>query len=404
MLFIHPVLAIVGFVSLALATCYAVLALGAVLIWRLRRTTPQRALRQPPVTLLKPLCGAEPGLYENLRSFCAQNYPQFQIVFGVRDPTDPALAVVEQLVAEFPSLSIDVVIDPRLHGCNLKISNLINMMARARHDLLAIADSDTHVGPDYLAEVTAPLLERRIGLVTCIYRGVPTQPVWSRLGAMYSNEWYVPSVLLTRLFRYEGYVSGQTICVSRDTLQAIGGLGSVADHVADDYRLGELVRGLGLRIFFSPYVLDGKHHEPTLDSLTKHELRWMRTLRVLRPSSFYLLFLTFSLPLGILGLILTATEPLLSTAGLIAFAIAVIARLAVHFLHRLHDDRPLFADLWLLAARDLLTCYVWCRSFLSSRVTWRGIEFDVDADGIMRQIDRCARANALATGVREGKA
>jgi ceramide glucosyltransferase len=403
MLFIHPVPAIIGIVSLALATFYAVLVLGAVLIWRLRRTASQKAPWQPAVTLLKPLCGAEPGLYDNLRSFCTQNYPQFQIVFGVRDPTDSALAVVEQLIGEFPSLSIDVVIDPRLHGCNLKVSNLINMMARARHDLLAIADSDTRVGADYLAEVTAPLLEPRIGLVTCTYRGVPTQRIWSRLGAMYSNEWFMPSVLLTWLFRYEGYVSGQTICLSRTTLQAIGGLAAVANHLADDYRLGQLVRGLGLRVCFSRYVLDGKHHEPTFDSLTKHELRWMRTLRVLRPSSFYLLFLTFSLPLGALGLVLTAAEPALSTAGLIAFDIAVIARLAVHFLHRLRDDRPLLADLWLLAVRDLLTCYVWCRSFLTSRVTWRGNEFDVDADGGMRRIDRCAATSALATGFGEGK-
>lgn len=404
MLLIHPVLAIVGLISLALATCYALLALGAVLIWGLRRTTPHRALRQPPVTILKPLCGAEPDLYENLRSFCTQDYPQFQIIFGVRDPSDPALAVVEQLVAEFPSLLIDVVIDPRLHGCNLKVSNLINMLRRARHDVLTIADSDTCVGSDYLATVTAPLLERDIGLVTCIYRGVPTQQIWSRLGAMYSNEWYMPSVLLTWVFRYEGYVSGQTICMRRTTLQAIGGLGAVANHVADDYRLGELVRALGLRIFFSPYVLDGKHHEPTLDSLTKHELRWMRTLRVLRPSSFYLLFLTFSLPLGFLGVVLTAAEPTLSMAGLTAFSIAVTARLAVHFLHRLHDDRPLFADLWLLAVRDLLTCYVWCRSFLISRVTWRGNEFDVAADGVMRRIEQCGGADALATGAGEGKA
>jgi ceramide glucosyltransferase len=404
MLFIHPVLAIVGLVSLMLATCYAVLALGAVLIWRLRRKTPRRALRQPAVTVLKPLCGAEPGLYDNLRSFCVQNYPEYQIVFGVRDRTDPALAVVAQLVAEFPSLCIDVVIDPRLHGCNLKVSNLMNMMARARHDLLAIADSDTRVASDYLAAVTAPLLEHRIGLVTCIYRGVPTQHIWSRLGAMYSNEWYIPSVLLTWVFRYEGYVSGQTICISRATLQAVGGLGAVADHLADDYRLGELVRGLGLRICFSDYVLDGKHHEPTLASLTKHELRWMRTLRVLRPSSFYLLFLTFSLPLGIFGLVLTASEPVLSTATLIAFDIAVIARLGVHFLHRLRDDRALFADLWLLAARDLLTCYVWCRSFLISRVTWRGNEFDVDGGGVMHRIDRRAGGNALGAGVGEGQA
>jgi ceramide glucosyltransferase len=404
MLLIHPVLATVGLVSLTLATGYAVLTLVAVLTWQFRRASPPAAPQLPAVTVLKPLCGAEPGLYDDLRSFCLQNHPQFQIVFGVRDPADPALAVVEQLVAEFPLLPIDVVIDPRLHGSNLKISNLINMMARARHDVLAIADSDTRVGSDYLATVTRPLVDRNVGLVTCIYHGVPTHKIWSRLGAMYSNEWYIPSVLLTWLFGYEGYVSGQTICMSRATLQAIGGLRAVTNHVADDYRLGELVRGLGLRVVFSPYVLSGKHHEPTLDSLTKHELRWMRTLRVLRPSSFSLLFLTFSLPLGILGRVLTADEPLFSTAGLIAFHTAVIARLALHFWHRWRVDRPLFADLWLLPARDLLTCYVWCRSFLTSRVTWRGTEFEVGPDGVMRWAGPCAETSALATSVRQGKA
>ena len=142
-------------------------------------------IRDRPVTVLKPLCGAEPGLYDHLRSFCQQDHPDYQIVFGVRDPTDPALAVVERLVAEYPSLPIDVVVNPQQHGSNCKISNLINMVARARHDVLAMADSDTFVGPDYLTIVTAPLLDHNVGLVTCIYRGVPTQGIWSRLGAMY---------------------------------------------------------------------------------------------------------------------------------------------------------------------------------------------------------------------------
>ena len=139
---------------------------------------------------------------------------------------------------------------------------------------------------DYLATVTAPLLDSGVGLVTCMYRGMPTPRIWSRLGAMYINEWYMPSVLLAWLFGHQGYVSGQTICVRRDTLQAIGGLRAVVDHLADDYRLGELVRRLGLRIVLSPYVVKGEHHEPKAGSLIRHELRWMRTLRVLRPRSF----------------------------------------------------------------------------------------------------------------------
>jgi ceramide glucosyltransferase len=382
---IHPLEGIIGFASLAVAAGYAVLALVAVSVWQIRRTakTPSKL---PPVTVLKPLCGTEPGLYENLRSFCQQDYPEYQIVFGVRDPADPALRVVERLMAELPSVPIDVVIDTRQHGNNHKISSLVNMLSRARHEVLAIADSDAFVGPDYLRTVTASLLDPKVGLVTCVYRGMPTLRIWSRLGAMYINEWYMPSVLLAWLFGHESYVSGQTMCLRRGTLQAIGGLRAIADYLADDYRLGELVRGLGLRIELSPYLLKAEHHEPTLDLLTRHELRWMSTLRVLRPRSFRMIFLTFSLPLATFGLALTAlAEPSLKMAAWALFQITVAARLALHFAHRLRGERSLFADLWLLPVRDVLICWVWWRSFFTSRLTWRGNEFDVGADGIMRK-------------------
>jgi ceramide glucosyltransferase len=382
---IHSLLSAIGLISLAVAAGYALLALAAVLIWRSRQGAKPPG-RLPPVTVLKPLCGAEPGLYENLRSFCQQEYPEFQIVFGVRDRDDPALAVVARLLAEFPSLPIDVVVDPRQHGSNRKVSSLINMLGRARHDVLVMADSDAYVGPDYLTTVTTPLLDRKVGLVTCIYHGEPTPRIWSRLGAMYVNEWYMPSVLLARLFGHEGYASGQTICVRRETLQGIGGLRAIADHLADDYQLGELVRGLGLRIVLSPYVLRAEHHEPTLDLLLRHEVRWMRTLRVLRPRSFRLIFFGFSLPLALMGLLLCAAgagsvPPVLAWT---LFEVTVVARVALHLAHRLRGERPLLADFWLLPARDLLLCWVWWRTFSTSRITWRGGEFDVDAHGIMR--------------------
>jgi ceramide glucosyltransferase len=336
--------------------------------------------------VLKPLCGAEPGLLEHLRSFCRQDYPEFQIVFGVRDAGDPACVVVKRLAAEFPSVPIELVINPQLHGTNLKISNLINMLPYARHDILAMADSDAFVGSDYLATVTAPLLDQDVGLVTCIYRGTPTGGIWSRLGAMYINEWYVPSVLLAWLFGYEGYVSGQTVCLRRDTLDALGGLRVLANHLADDHRLGELVRGLGLRIVLSPYVVDGEHHELTVGSLTRHELRWMRTIHVLRPRSFRLIFITFSFPLAVLGLIAALSESPFSAAAWVLFGISLLARLVLHFVHRLRDDRALVSDLWLLPVRDVLICWVWCRSFFTSHVTWRGNEFDVGSDGVMRPL------------------
>ena len=382
---IHLLIGTLGVASLVLAAAYTLLALVAVLVWGRRKVTGA-AVKLPAVTVLKPLCGAEPGLYENLRSFCRQDYPEYQIVFGLGDEADPALAVVARLVREFPTLPIDVVINPRQHGYNRKISGLINMLEQARHDVLVMADSDTSVGPDYLTSVTAPLLDRKVGLVTCLYHGEPTRPVWSRLGAMYINEWYMPSVLLAWLFGHENYVSGQTLCMRRETLQAIGGLLAIANHLADDYQLGQLVRSLGLRIVLSTYMLKAEHHEPTLESLVTHELRWMRTLSVLAPWSFRFIFFTFSLPLAVLGLLLVVPEAYFATIALPLFQVTVVARLALHLVHRLRDKRALFADLWLLPARDLLICWVWCRTFFTSRFTWRGSDFHVGADGIMRKI------------------
>ncbi len=374
----------IGFASLAVAALYATLTLIAMLVWRVPASTA-RVPGLPPVTILKPLYGAEPGLYQHLRSFCRQDYPQFQIVFGVRDPADAALAVVRRLVAEFPALAVDVVIDPQQHGSNAKVSNLINMIARARYELLVMADSDTCVAPDYLAAVTAPLQDRNVGLVTCLHRGVPTRQIWSRLGAMYINDWYAPSVLLAWLFGYQGYVSGQTICLRRDTLQAIGGLQQIASHLAEDHRLGELVRALGLRTVLSRYWPTAEHDEPKLSSLIGHELRWMRTIRVLRPKSFPWMFLTFSLPLAVLGLALIAVDQALPLTAWALFLTTLLARLALHMVHRRHDARPPLSDCWLLPARDLLLLWVWCRSLLGSQVIWRGNQFAVDHDGIMHR-------------------
>lgn len=380
-----PFITFVGFMCLLIAAAYGMLAVIAVLVWQ-RRSTQTGAQQFPPVSVLKPLCGPEPGLYENLRSFCQQDYPNYEIVFGVRDQRDPALAVVERLRAEFPSLHIETVINPQQHGSNCKTSNLINMVARARHDVLAMADSDACVRPDYLRIVTGPLLDEAVGLVTCLYRAMPTRPIFSRLGAMYINEWYMPCVLVAWLFGYRGYVSGQTMCVRRDTLQAVGGLEAIADHLADDHQLGERVRGLGLRIVVSPYVPSAEYHEPDFRSLARHEVRWMRTLHVLRPRCFPLIFLSFSLPLAILGIVLaTGAQPLAALAWTL-FGIATATRLALHFSHRFNRDRPAFSDLLLVPGRDLLLCWVWCMSLFTSRITWRGNRFDVDARGVMHRL------------------
>lgn len=376
----------VGLTCLALSCIYALLAVYAVV--RRRREPAHRPLQNgPAVTVLKPLCGTEPGLYTNLRSFCLQDYPEYQIVFGVRDAFDPALAVVQRLAAEFPHLCIDIVINAQQYGSNRKVSNLINMLERARHDVFVIADSDALVGPDYLATVTAPLQDERTGLVTCMYHSVPTGTRWSRLGAMYVNEWYIPSVLLARLFGNREFASGQTLCLRRETLTAIGGLRSIAHHLADDYKIGAAVRALGKEIVLSSYVPIARQYDPSLDDLIQHETRWMRTIRVLRPYSFPFLFITFSVPLAIIGFVLSLAQMTSAEIGFALLLVSINGRILLHRLSRRPGDRTGRSGVWLLPVRDLLVCWVWCRAFLTTRVTWRGAEFEVDVHGVMRVED-----------------
>jgi ceramide glucosyltransferase len=371
--------------SLVSACGYGLLAVLSVMVWRSRSPRiPSASLE--PVSLLAPLCGMEPDLYLRLRSFCTQDYPCYEVVFGVQSDEDPAILVVRRLMREFPRLKIKLVVEATFHGANRKVSNLINILLYAEHEFLVMADSDAHVAADYVAQVTAPLHRARVGLVTCLSCGVPTPHVWSRLGAMYFNDWYVPSVLISWLFGHDGYSSGQTLCIRKSTLKAIGGLEAVANQLAEDYKLGELVRNLKLRIVMSPYVLQGEHHEPSFNSLLQHELRWLRTLRVLRPRSYRWLFMSFSLPLGIAGFIgaLHMGEP--APLAWVLLAVVIVTRVLLHTLWRAHSRRSWLADLWLLPLRDLLMVAVWCCSFLSTRVVWRGNVFDVHSDGVMRSI------------------
>ena len=390
---VHQLLPVIGFVALFATAAYGALSLTAMLWWRWQAPIDAPGLREP-VTVLKPLCGAEPGLIDQLRSFCEQDYPRYEIVFGIRDPADPARLVVEQLAAEFPGLPLTLVCDSRQHGNNLKVSNLLNMLRRARHDILLISDSDARVGADYLSRVTAPLSDPGIGLVTSLYRAASGTDLWSRLITMYINEWYAPSVLLARMFGHRGYASGQTLCLRRRTLEHCGGLEALTDHLAEDHELGARVRRLGLQIVITPYPVTCQQHEATFQSLCQHELRWLRTLRVLAPGSFRWIFVTFCLPLGLAGLLLClGTDKVMGAPGSMAsrtatalFAVILANRLAVHLLHRPGRLHRNLGDLWLLPVRDLLLLWEWTRVFANGRVVWRGREFRVDRSGLLHEM------------------
>jgi ceramide glucosyltransferase len=341
----------------------------------------QRAARGSPpatyplVTILKPLHGAEPNLHAALSSFCLQNYPApLQIVLGVADPADPAAATARRLIAELPDRDIALVIDPRRHGANAKVSNLINMQGKARHDVLLIADSDIAVSPDYLTGVAAALDQPDVGLVTCLYHGVPSTGLWSRLAAAAIDYHFLPNVLVGLKLRLATPCFGSTIAVTKSTLAGIGGLQSVADQLADDYALGMAVRRAGRKVAIPPLLVSHACAERSLRELLMHEIRWARTIRGVDSPGFAGLAITYAVPLALLGVILGGLTP---AAWILA--IALVCRFALQAeLHRLFRLRN--GIFWLGPIRDILSFTVFLASFFGRRVEWRGHRYAVNAD------------------------
>lgn len=350
----------------------------AVAVWSVRcllRRRTARAVTLLPVSVLKPLCGEDPDLYENLRSFCRQSYPAFQIVFGVQNPADPAVAVVRRLMVEFPAVDLELVIDDRRRGGNLKVANLRNMLPAARYPLLVLADSDMRVSPDYLAEVTAPLAEEGVGLVTCLYRGVSAGGLWSTLAAFHINHGFLPQAAMGAMMGAGAGCFGATIALSRDTLERIGGFGAIADALADDHALGAAVRRIGRRVELSSHLVDNIVVEPSLGALFHHELRWARTIRLVAPAGFVGSVVTYPMVLSLLAL---ATDA--SAAAAVALAASLLCRcLSVRAVDRLLRLPP--TPLRLLALRDVLSFTVFVASFFARTVAWRDHTFRVSRNG-----------------------
>jgi len=362
-----------GYILATMAAIYGLIALFAV--GARRRTPPLVPRPSPPVTILKPLCGVESQTYECLRSFCDQDYADFQIVFGVSSEADPAVALVRRLQHEFPQRRLDLVADRRRHGSSNKVSNLINMLPMARHEFLVLADSDVRVTRDYLARVVSPLLNGDVGIVTCGYRGEAPSGVWSALGCSFINEWFMPSVSVAALSGSRSFAFGATIALRRQVLASIGGFAAIANQLADDYRLGELTRGLGLRTVLSEVTVDVCVSEPSLGELVRHELRWLRTIRAIRPFGYGLSFVTVGFPVAGAGALLAGCSP----PVLVLLALTMAARLLLHLKARRAGSVAL--QLALLPVRDLLTLALWSWSFVTRRVRWRNDDYLVARDG-----------------------
>jgi ceramide glucosyltransferase len=344
--------------------------IGAIEVWRFmaQSAPPPRAL--PPISVLRPLCGEEPMLEEALETLCRQLYPTVQLVFGVQDPQDPAVQVVQRIKARFPNADITLVGDVQCHGSNRKISNLINMLPAAVHDVLVFSDSDLHVAPDYLARIVAALEVPRTGLVTTVCAGMPVvRGIAACLGASGISHSFVPGALISRSMGRQDCL-GTTMALKRETLRAVGGLPALRDHLADDNVLGQLVLRHGLSIALVRTVPATAVAERSLGALWLHELRWARTIRALEPLLFALSIAQY--PLFWAG-VACALWPNAETAAL--FGGVWLARAGgVWAIDRVIGPtrRTSLASLALLPLRDLLSCALVGASYLGARVIWRG--------------------------------
>jgi ceramide glucosyltransferase len=362
--------------ALALAPAWAYLLAATAASVRFARRTAPPSRQLPPVSILKPLHGAEPGLYENLRSAAEQDYPVHQLVLGVADPQDGAVPVARALIGDHPDRDIALVVEPTRHGSNAKISNLRNMLPAARHDILVIADSDIRVGRGYLAAVVTPLLAPRAGLVTCLYRGVSNGGPWSQLGAQFINFSFLPAALLAEALGAGGGCFGATMALRRDVLARCGGFARLRDELADDYRLGEAVRACGLDVVLSRYLVETCVSEPSFRDLWRHELRWARTMRSIAPVGYAGSILMYPVALAVLAM--AASRFALTACAFLAISCALrwlSARLVAGALGLAT------ARLWLLPMRDLLSFTVFIASFLGRSVVWRDQAFRVEASG-----------------------
>ncbi|HXM07609.1 MAG TPA: bacteriohopanetetrol glucosamine biosynthesis glycosyltransferase HpnI [Candidatus Acidoferrum sp.] len=365
------------FVTLA-AIAYTVIA--TVCIARFGREPESRANDlAPPVSLLVPLHGAEFDLEANLLAFAQQDYPEFQLVLGVARSDDPALPIARRVAAALPDRNIDIDLGEAAGSRNPKIANVLSMMRLVRHKVLIMADSDTRVTPNYIRSVTAPLRDPSIGVVTCPFAGVPDGTFSSKLGAMFMNEQFIPSVLVNRLLGFPQHCLGPTNAFRAEVLAEIGGFEALAPHLADDYMLGNFVAAAGMRVVISRHVIHTIVSDSTLAVLWDHELRWHRTIRGVQPAGYAGMFLTYPLPLALLAFLLA---PQFGSA--VVVVIAAIARIVLQRVSARALGVPP-ASVWLILPRDLFGIALWACGLAGRAVRWRGTELHMESGDVLAE-------------------
>ena len=353
---------------------YYLLAIWASVRFLRKRFRGSQAGATPPVSILKPVYGADAGTYEYFRSHCLQDYPEYEIIFALNEASDPALELIERLQREFPERSIRVTVCPDAYGTNRKVGKLIHILPQARYEHLLINDGDVRVPPDYLRRVMRHFGDEGVGMVTCLYRGVPGSTLGSKLEALGINTDFSAGVLVAEQMEHGlRFGLGATLALNRKALASIGGLESLRDHLADDYELGFRIARCGREVVLSDLVVDVLVPEYSFSDFFEHQLRWARSTRTSRPLGYIGLILTFGTLWALLSVIASGgARPAWDLLGL-----AVLTRLLMALVvgTRVMEAETVLRDLWLLPLRDVMAVAVWVGSFTGRTVVWAGKEF-----------------------------
>jgi ceramide glucosyltransferase len=329
----------------------------------------------PPVSILKPLKGLECGAYENLTSFCRQDYPEYEILFAVDDERDPILPVIQKVIQDSPSVPIRLVVGLAIKAHNNKVAKLCRLLPEARYELLVMSDGDIRVKPDYLRRIVATFRDTSVGAVSCLYRGMADPNVWSQLEALNLSTDWLASTLVARKLGMVNFTLGATIAVTRTRLNEIGGFAALADCAADDYELGRRIAARGYRVELVPSEIRTHCSSGTARQFVSHHLRWGVVIRHCQPWGYVGQLFTKGLPWSILAA-LAAPSQLFAIACL---TIPLAARLAMAFTFGAYGlkDELVCRRWWLIPVRDALEFGIWLAALFSNRVSWRDSKFYV---------------------------
>jgi ceramide glucosyltransferase len=339
-----------------------------------------------PVSIVKPLKGADPGFGENLRTFCEQDYPEYEVLLGFSDPADDAIPRVNEMVASLTDCNVRTVIGTGSPGVNRKVSNLEGLAESARHPMLAISDSDMRVDRSYLGRSMAEYFSaRNVGLVTSLYKISSPESIGAALESLTIALDFIPSVLVARRLEGVTFGLGASLILSKKALEEIGGFAAIGDYLADDYQLGNRLWKRGYSIVLSRDVIENVAGPMSVEDYCRHQLRWARTYRASRPKGFAGYGITHMVPFSLLLLIVEGP----TTLSLSVLGIAVMVRYGLAYvLHKkVICSRQWLKWLVLVPIKDIFGFGIWAWSFTSRKVRWRGSEYRILKDGKLRQTD-----------------